>query len=94
MNTFKNSIRDAKWCRENDSGCLGASWDGDVERGAWDVVFAPLDHQDVVSPLFEQVAYVVLQVAQVFDEDLLAGDVRTVDAHQEHVLTWREEAKQ
>lgn len=42
---------DAKWCRRSDSGFLGASWDGDVEGGAWDVVLAPLDNQDVVAPL-------------------------------------------
>lgn len=55
------------------------------------MVVAPLDHQDVVAPLLQQVAYVVLQVAHVFDKDLLTGDLRTVDTHQEHVLTWEEE---
>lgn len=83
--------RDAKWCRRSDSGFLGALWDGDLEGGAGDVVVAPLDHQDVVAPLLQQVAYVVLQVAHVFDQDLLTGDQRTVDTHQEHVLTWEEE---
>ncbi len=57
------------------------------------MIIAPLDHQDVVSSLLQHVAYVVLQVAQVFDQNLLAGDLRTVHTHQEHVLTWEEEGK-
>lgn len=71
----------------------GASRDDDVEGGAWDVVIAPLHHQDVVASLLQQVAYVVLQVAQMFDENLLAGDLRTVHTHQEHVLTWDEKGE-
>lgn len=70
-----------------DSGFLGASWDNDVEGGAWDVVVTPLDHQHVIASLLQQVADVVLQVAQVFDQNLLTGDLRTVHTHQEHVLT-------
>lgn len=80
--------RDAKWCRSSGGGFLGGSRDGNVEGGAGDVVVAPLDHQNVVAPLLQHVAHVVLQVAQVFDQNLLTGDLRTVDAHQEHVLTW------
>lgn len=37
-----------------------ASWDHDLEGGAWDVVITPLDHQDIVAPLLQQVADVVL----------------------------------
>lgn len=51
------------------------------------MVVAPLDDQDVVAPLLQYVTYVVLQVAQVFDQNLLTGDVRTMHTHQEHVLT-------
>lgn len=83
--------RDAKWCGCSDGGFPGASWDGNVEGGAGNVVVAPLDHQNVVAPLLQHITHVVLQVAQVFDQNLLTGDLRTVDAHQEHVLTWGEE---
>lgn len=62
-----------------------------MEGGAWDVIVAPLDHQDVVAPLLQQVADVVLQVAQMFDQNLLTGNLRTVNTHQEHVLTWGED---
>lgn len=68
----------------------GALWDGDVERGSWDVVVAPLDHQDVAAPFLQHVADVVLQVPQMFDQNLLTGDLRAVHAHQQHVLTWEE----
>lgn len=82
---------------QNDAGGvkagLGASWDGDMEGGAWDVVVTPLDHQDVVAPLFQHIAYIILQVAQVFDQNLLTGDLWTVHTHQEHILTWGEEGK-
>lgn len=87
------SNRDAKWCSRNDGRFLGVSWDGDVEGGAWDVVIAPLNHQDVVAPLSQHIADIVLQIAQVFDQNLLTGDLRTVHTHQEHVLTWEVERK-
>lgn len=64
-----------------------------MEGGAGDVVLAPLDHQDVAAPLLQQVANVVLQVAHVFDQNLLTGDLRAVHSHQEHILTWRQEGK-
>lgn len=66
---------------------LVGSGDGDVERRPRDVIVAPLDHQDVGAPLLQQVADVVLQLAQMFDQNLLAGDLRAVHAHQQHVLT-------
>lgn len=53
------------------------------------MVVAPLHHQDVVAPLLQHVADVVLQVALVFDQNLLTGNVRAAHAHQEHVLPWR-----
>lgn len=62
-----------------------------MEGGAGDVVVAPFDHQDVVASLLQQVGHIVLQVAQVFDLQLLTGDLRATDTHQEHVLTWEEE---
>lgn len=65
----------------------GASRDGDVKRRPWDVIVAPLHHQDVTAPLLQQVADVVLQVAQMFDQNLLTGDLGAVHAHQQHVLT-------
>lgn len=68
---------------------LVASGDVDLEGGAWDVVVAPLHHQDVAPPLLQHVAHVVLQVAQVFDQNLLTGDQGAEHPHQEHVLTWR-----
>lgn len=68
-------------------GFLSSSWDGDLEGGSRDVVLAPFDHQDVAAPLLQQVADVVLQVAHVFDQNLLTGNLRTVYTHQEHVLT-------
>lgn len=88
-----HSNRDAKWCRRSGIGGLGASGDLDMEGGPWDVVVAPLDHQDVVASLLQHVAHVVLQVAQMFDQNLLTGDLRAVHAHQEHVLTWEDEGK-
>lgn len=78
---------------EEDRRRNGASRDGDVERRAWDVVVAPLDHQDVAAPLLEQVADGVLQAAQVFDQNLLTGDLGAVHAHQQHVLTWEQVEK-
>lgn len=89
-----NSNGDAKWCRRRDGRFLGSSGDGDVEGGARDVVLTPLDHQDVVAPFLQYVADVVLQVAHVFDQHLLTGDLWAVHAHQEHVLTWEEVEEQ
>lgn len=81
--------KEAKWREWSVSRSRGASWDGNVERGTWDVVLAPFHHQDVVSSLLQHVTDVVLQVPQVFDQDFLTGDVGAVHANQEHVLTWR-----
>lgn len=67
---------------------LGASRHADLEGGARDVLLAPLHHQDVVAPLLQHVADVVLQVAQVLDQDLLAGGLGAQHAHQQHVLPW------
>lgn len=85
-----NSNGDAKWCRRRDGKFLGSSGDGDVEGGARDVVLTPLDHQDVVAPFLQHVADVVLQVAHVFDQHLITGDLWAVHTHQKHVLTWEE----
>lgn len=59
-----------------------------MEGGAGDVVVAPFDHQDVVASLLQQVGHSVLQVAQVFDLQLLTGDLGAADTHHEHVLPW------
>lgn len=83
--------RDAKWRSCSNGGFPSASRDGNVEGGARDVVVAPLDHQNVVAPLLQHITHIVLQVSQVFDQNLLTGDLRTVDAHQEQVLTWGKE---
>lgn len=56
---------------------------------AGDVIVSPFDHQDVLSLLFELVAHVVHAVAQMFHQDLLAGDFGTVNADQEHVPACR-----
>lgn len=64
-----------------------ALWDGDLERRAGDVLLPPFDGQDVVPPLLEDVAHVVLHVAHVLDGHLLTGDVWSMDPHQQHVLT-------
>lgn len=78
--------------RDEQRGFPGvASGDGDVEGRAGHVLLAPLDHQDVVAPLLQQVGDAVLQVACVFDLQLLTGHLRAADAHQEHVLTCRAE---
>lgn len=63
-----------------------ALWDGDSEWRAWDVFISPFDSQDVVSSLLQDIADVVLHVSHVFDQDFLAGGLRTVNTHQEHVL--------
>lgn len=70
-------------------GPVGASGDGDVEGRAGHVLLAPLDHQEVLSALLQQVGDAVVQVARVFDLQLLAGHLGSADAHQEHVLPWR-----
>lgn len=69
----------------------GPSRDADMEGGSWDVVLAPLDHQDVVAVLLQLVGHAVFQVALVFDQNLIAGDFRAIDTHQEHVVPWEEE---
>lgn len=65
-----------------------------MERGARDVVVTPFGHQNVVASLLQHVGHIVLQVAQVFDLQLLTGNLRAADTHQEHVLTWEEEDKE
>lgn len=53
------------------------------------MLLAPLDHQQVAASLLGQEGDAVLHVARVFDLQLLAGQLRAADAHQEHVLPWR-----
>lgn len=60
-----------------------------MEGRAGHVLLAPFDHQDVVATLLQQVGDAVLQVACVFDLQLLAGHLRAADAHQENVLACR-----
>lgn len=67
----------------------GGVSDGQVVGAAGDVVVPPFDHQDVLSLLLQLVADVVHTVAQMFHQDLLAGDFGTVDTDQEHVPTCR-----
>lgn len=64
-----------------------------MEGRAWDVVFTPLDDQDVVAPLFHHKVHHVFQVARVLDQNLFTGLLRAENPHQEHVLAWEEEAK-
>lgn len=53
------------------------------------MLLAPFDHQEVLSALLQQVGDAVVQVACVLDLQLLAGNLRAADAHQQHVLPWR-----
>lgn len=53
------------------------------------MLLAPFDHQEVLAALPQQVGDTVVQVARVFDLQLLAGNLRAADAHQEHVLPCR-----
>lgn len=59
--------------------------DGDVEGTAGDVLVAPFDDEDVAALLFDGVGDVVHPVAHVFDVHLLAGRLRPVNAHHQHV---------
>lgn len=47
---------------------------------------APLDQQDVLSALSDDVAHLVVVLFHVFDEYLLARPFRTVDAHEQYVV--------
>lgn len=68
----------------------GRVLDSDVVGAAGDVLVSPLDHQNVLSLLFELVADVVQAVAQMFHYDLLARDLGTVHTNKEHVTTCRD----
>lgn len=58
----------------------------DFERRTGYVVVAPLDQQDVLSALPDDVAHLVVVLFHVFDEYLLARPFRTVDAHEQYIV--------
>lgn len=60
---------------------------GDVEWGSRDVLVAPLDKDDVVSALLDDVVDAVPVTADVLDQDLFAGDLRTEDSDEEAVVS-------
>lgn len=66
---------------------FGTSWDSDMERGARNVVITPFNHQDIVSPLLQHITDIILQVSQMFDQNLLTGNLRAMNSHQQHVFT-------
>lgn len=59
--------------------------DSDVEGAAGDVLIPPLDDEDVAALFFDSVRDVVHPVAHVFDVHLLAGRLRPMNAHHQHV---------
>lgn len=59
--------------------------DGDVEGTAGDVLVPPFDDEDVASLFFDSVRDIVHPVAHVFDVHLLAGRLRPVNTHHQHV---------
>lgn len=56
-----------------------------MEGTARDVLVPPFDDEDVAALLFDRVCDVVHPVAHVFDVDLLAGRLRPVNTHHQHV---------
>lgn len=65
--------------------------DGDVEGTAGHVLVPPFDDEDVAALFFNCVRDVVHPVAHVFDVHLLAGRLRPVNAHHQHVGACRVE---
>lgn len=68
-------------------------WDGDMEGWPGDVLVAPFHSQNVVPPLLQHITDVILRVSNVLHQDLLTGRLRTMNAHQEHVLPWKTNGK-
>lgn len=64
--------------------------DLDLERAARDVVVSPLDDDHVVSAVLDHVVDLVQVAAQVFDEHLVAGSLRSVHAGVDQVVACRE----
>ena len=57
-----------------------------MEWGSGDVIVAPLDKDDVVSALLDDVVDAVAVAADVLDQDLFAGDLGAEDADEEAVV--------
>lgn len=68
------------------SPCHSRSLYVDEERTAWYVLIAPLDDQLVVAPFVNDVVDAVLLLADVLDEDFLAGDVASKYADHQDVV--------
>lgn len=60
-----------------------------MEGTAGDVLVPPFDDEDVAALLLDRVRDVVHPVAHVFDVHLLAGCLRPVDPHHQHVGAYR-----
>ena len=60
-----------------------------MERTARYVLVSPLDHEEVLPSLVDDIIDVVLAPADVLDPDLFAGQVRPEDADHQHVVTCR-----
>lgn len=78
--------RDCKQRKKVAEGCgCGPGSDNDVVGAARDVRVPPFDHQDVLALLLQLITDVVHAVTHMFDQDLLTGNLWTINADQEHV---------
>lgn len=59
-------------------------------RAPGDVVVAPFDDDGVAALVLDGVGDVIKLVAHVLDIHLLAGSMRSMHAHHQHVGTWTE----
>ena len=58
----------------------------DMERRTRHVLVAPLDEDDVIALLLDDVVHAVSEAAAVLDDDLLARRLRAVDSDEEAVV--------
>lgn len=68
--------------------CLLACLWLNLEWRAWDVLFTPLDDQNVIASLTNHVVDVEDIATGVFDEALFAGSFRPVHADIQNVVAW------